>query len=226
MIVMSDETTPQPIVTEKEMVGIKTIIVLGCIVAIVFLLVCPFIGAYNSLVDSNQQVQRSASNIQTDLERRADLLPNLAAEVKGSATFESKTLIAVTEARAGQSQLIKSQLASSQNPDVASMSAKDEQLTNILGNFVKLQEQYPELQSTKQFVDLEAQTTATENEILVDRQTYNAAVMQYRSVCLLFPTNLVANQFGFNADRYQMYIPANQTRAETVPDVTFDFSKL
>lgn len=205
---------------------VKVGIVLFCIVLAIIFLVTPIIGAYNALVDSDQQVQRAASNIKIDMERRADLLPNLAATVQGSATFEYKTLVDVTLARAGESTKIKDRVSNTPASEVSKLASENEQLTNILGNFVKLQEQYPTLQTTQQFREFSAQVTATENEILADRQTYNAAVMQYRSVVLSFPTCLIANQYGFTADRYQMYIPANQTRAETVPTITFDFSKL
>lgn len=197
-----------------------------CLILIVMCLAVPLIGSYNALVDSDLQVNRAAANIKTDMERRADLLPNLASVIQGSATFEYKTLVDVTNARSGAAKSIGNDIANIPASDVNTLASKNEQLTNILGNFVKLQEQYPELQTTGQFREFSAQVTATENEILMDRQTYNAAVMQYQSVCRTFPTNLVAGYYGFRADKYSMYIPANQTRAEEVPTVTFDFSNL
>lgn len=204
----------------------KVLIICGCIVFAAIFLLCPIIGAYNALVDSDLQVQRAASNIKTDMERRADLLPNLAATVQGSATFEYKTLTDVTLARAGESTKIRKQIGATKETDIASLDAQNSQMTSILGNFVKLQEQYPTLQTTQQFREFSAQVTATENEILVDRQTYNAAVMQYKSVVSTFPSNIIANRFGFNVDRYQMYVPKDQSRAEAVPTITFDFTSL
>lgn len=221
---MSEEEDNKSVTITPKM--IKTGIVLFCIVLAVIFIVSPIIGAYNALVDSDIQVQRAASNIKVDMERRADLLPNLAATVQGSATFEYKTLVDVTLARAGESSKIKSGIADTPASDVQKLASQNEQLTNILGNFVKLQEQYPTLQTTQQFREFSAQVTATENEILADRQTYNAAVMQYQSVVRSFPVNMIADHYGFNADRYHMYVPANETRAETVPTITFDFSKL
>lgn len=221
---MSDEENGTTMESERK--AIKTLIVLACIAFAIIIVGSSIIGSYNALVDSDLQVQRAASNIKVDMERRADLLPNLAATLQGSATFEYKTLVDVTRARAGESQKIRADIADTKVSDVNSLASKNEQLTNILGNFVKLQEQYPTLQTTQQFREFSAQVTATENEILADRQTYNAAVMQYQSVVRSSPTNILAGMFGFNAEKYQMYVPANQTRAEEVPVVTFDFSKL
>jgi LemA protein len=203
---------------------------LGVILCAVFMacifIITPIIGSYNALVDSDLQVTRAASNIKVDLERRADLLPNLAETVKGSATFEYKTLVDVTLARAGESTKIKKHISDTPASEVPNLASDQEQLTQILGNFVKLQEQYPTLQTTQQFREFSAQVTATENEILADRQTYNAAVMQYQSVVRIFPSNLISGYFGFKADKYKMYEPTDMTRAETVPDITFDFSNL
>lgn len=197
-------------------------LVMFCVIAILV----PLMASYNSLVDSDLQVNRAAANVKTDLERRADLLPNLASTVQGSATFEYKTLTDVTLARAGASKQIKSDIQNTPATDLNALNSKQEQLTNILGNFVKLQEQYPTLQTTQQFREFSAQVTATENQILMDRQTYNAAVMQYQSICRSFPTNLIAGYYGFAPDRYQMYQPIDQARAEAVPNVTFDFTNL
>jgi len=209
-------------------VGISLAVLAFCIIMVV----TPLMGAYNMLVDSDIQVNRAAHNVQTDLERRADLLPNLAATLKGSADFEYKTqhdtFVQVAEARAQASKQVKSNIATSSPTELAAGSTNvDSQLT-MLGNFVKLQEEYPtlQLQTVQQFMEFSAQTTATENQILVDRQTYNAAVSQYQSVVRSFPVNLVANYYGFDANKYQMYVPKDQARAETVPTITFDFSNL
>jgi LemA protein len=220
MIAMSDET-PQTTNESAELrKGVGVCIVLACIVLAVLCLVTPIIGSYNGLVDSDVQVQRAAANIQTDMERRADLIPNLAATVKGSAVFEHDTLVETTLARAGtNSASLKDHI--SKTSDITELAAQNEQLTQILGNFVKLQEQYPALQTTQQFREFGAQVTATENEILADRQTYNAAVMQYQSMTRSFPSNIIAGWFGFKETKYSMWEPSNKTYAETVPTVDF-----
>ncbi len=213
--------------SNNEVIG-KTAIKIGlamvCIILAVMCLVVPLIASYNSLVDSDLQVNRAAANIKTDLERRADLLPNLAATVKGSATFEHETLVQVIEARANDASVIKNRIHSADT--ISGFASGEAQLNTLFGGIMTLNENYPTLQTTQQFREFGAQVTATENQILMDRQTYNAAVMQYQSICRSFPTNLVAGYYGFTPDRYQMYVPADQKRAETVPDVTFDFSNL
>lgn len=211
---------------------VKIVIALGILAICVIMVVTPLMGAYNMLVDSDIQVNRAAHNVQTDLERRADLLPNLAATVKGSADFEYKTqyntFVQVAEARAQASKQVKSNIAATSPTELAAGSTNVDSDLTMLGNFVKLQEEYPtlQLQTVQQFREFSAQETATENQILVDRQTYNAAVSQYQSVVRSFPVNLVANYYGFDANKYQMYIPKDQARAEAVPTITFDFSNL
>lgn len=233
---MAEETTTKTeeviSIDPKTMSAIKAGLAILILAACVMLVVTPLMGAYNTLVDSDIQVNRAAHNVQTDLERRADLLPNLAATVKGSADFEYKTqhdtFVQVAEARAQASRQLKSNIATASPTDLAAGATNvDSQLT-MLGNFVKLQEEYPtlQLQTVQQFREFSAQTTATENQILVDRQTYNAAVSQYQSVVRSFPTVLIAKWYGFDQNKYQMYIPKDQERAETVPTITFDFSNL
>lgn len=217
-----------PALMKTLKIGASLVIIALC----VMMIVAPLMGAYNTLVDSDIQVNRAAHNVQTDLQRRADLLPNLAATVKGSADFEYKTqyntFVQVAEARAQASKQLKSNIASASPTDLAAGATNvDSQLT-MLGNFVKLQEEYPtlKLDTVQQFREFSAQVTATENQILVDRQTYNAAVSQYQSVVRSFPTNLIAGYYGYSPDKYQMYIPKDQARAEAVPTITFDFSNL
>lgn len=204
-----------------------------CLILVVMCVAMPLMDAYNTMLDADLQVNRAAANVKTDLERRADLLPNLASTVKGSADFEYRTqhdtFVEVAEARALASAQAKAQIQNTPATTLAATSVPEEQqLTQILGNFVKLQEEYPnlQLQSVQQFREFGAQVTATENQILVDRQTYNAAVMQYQSVCRSFPNVLVAGWYGFDANGYQMYTPKDQNRAEQVPTITFDFSNL
>lgn len=202
----------------------KTGISMIAVVLAVMCIVVPIISSYNALVDSDLQVSRSAANIRTDLERRADLLPNLASAVKGSAEFEHNTLVQVIEARANDASVLKNRIHKANTMD--EMSRQDAQLGMMIGGVMTLNENYPTLQTTQQFREFQAQVTATENQILIDRQTYNAAVMQYQSVCRTFPTTIMADWFGFNPDKYQMYNPPNMTRAATVPEITFDFSNL
>lgn len=218
--------------SENDTIGIdattmKAIKICGAIICVVLAVMCvavPLMASYNSLVDSDLQVNRAAANIKTDLERRADLLPNLASTVKGSAVFEHETLVDTIAARAGDANAIKNRIHSANTID--EMQQGEAQLTTLFGGIMTLNEAYPTLQTTQQFREFGAQVTATENQILMDRQTYNAAVMQYQSICRSFPTNLIAGYYGFSATRYNMYIPKDQERAEAVPEITFDFTNL
>jgi LemA protein len=89
-----------------------------------------------------------------------------------------------------------------------------------------LTENYPQLQSTQQFHDLSAQITATENQILQDRQTYNTAVMQYQALVRSFPTNIIAGIYGFDVNKYQMFKPMDEAHAYAVPTVSFGFGSI
>jgi len=234
----SDENTsatPNTFTIDIKIIrAVKISVALIAVVLCVMMIGIPIANAYNALYDSDLQVQRAAANVKTDLERRADLLPNLASTVQASATWEYKTqhdtYVEVAQARgAGEAAKLKGQIADTPASQVAATGVpQEQQLTQLLGNFVKLQEQYPDvkLNSIQQFREFGAQVTATENQILVDRQTYNSAVTQYKRICGSFPTLLVADHYGFRADKYQMYTPPNQTRAEEVPTITFDFSNL
>lgn len=221
-------------ISPKTVSAIKICFSFACIILIIMCIGVPLGTAYNSLVDADLQVQRSAANVKTDLERRADLLPNLASTVQASATFEYRTqhdtYVEVAQARgAADAAKLLGQIRSAPAEQVAATGVpQEQQLTQILGNFVKLQEQYPDvkLNTVQQYREFGAQVTATENQILVDRQTYNNAVTQYKNIASKFPTVLVAGYWGFKPDRYQMYTPVNQTRAEEVPVITFDFSNL
>lgn len=201
----------------------KTILVLAGIFLCVFMIVSPVVNSYNSLVDSDLQASRASANIKVDLERRADLLPNLASGVKGSAIFEHNTVVETAMARGlAQMGTIREHVKAGSGTPIEQIQGDDSVLTAMLGNFVKLQEQYPTLQTTQQFREFEAQVTATENEILRDRHTYNAAAMQYQATCRSFPTVLLANVFGFDEDKWPMWESPNSARTQYAPNITFD----
>ena len=193
------------------------IIFFAIIVCIAFMII-PIIGAYNGLVNADLQVQKCDSNIRTDLVRRADLIPNLVAVVSGSVNFEKSTLVEVIGMRA-QATKIKEQVKSARSIDDIQQS--QDEIGAVIGRLLMLTENYPQLQSTQQFRDLSAQITATENQILQDRQTYNLAVMQYQRIVRSFPTNLVAGFYNFDADKYSLFKPMDETRAYAVPIISF-----
>ena len=199
--------------------GILFFAVLFCTI----FLILPIVGGYNGLVNAELQIHKTDANIRADLMRRADLIPNLVSVVEGSAKFEKSTLTDVIAMRT-QATVIKEQIQNAKTPE--ELEASQNTLTGIIGRLLMLTEQYPTLQTTQQFRDLSAQITATENQILVDRQTYNTAVLQYQSMSRSFPTNLIAGFFGFYPDKYSMYRPQNETYAYSVPHVTFDLGSI
>lgn len=212
--------------------GIKVAIALIVVGAIVFSTVGAVSKQYNQMVDADLQVQNAAGNVQTDLERRADLLPNLAATTQGSANFEYKTLVGTILARSGHTEKelaeTRKGIADANPVDAATgkVATKIDEMTmtQLLGNFVKLQEQYPTLQTTEQFRELSAQITATENQILTDRQTYNAAVRQYKSITTSWPAVLISGYLGYPPNKYDMYVPPDKTRTEIAPTLTFNMT--
>jgi LemA protein len=179
---------------------------------------CAGCNTYNSLVGSQESVRAAWSDVETQYQRRADLIPNLVSTVRGAANFEQETLQAVTEARAQ---------ATSVNLDVGDLSDPQRlqqfqqaqaQLSGALGRLLAVSENYPELQSVEAFRDLQAQLEGTENRIAVARRDYNQAAQQYNTQVRRFPTNLVANVAGF--DRRAMF--EAEQGAEDAPEVNFN----
>lgn len=166
------------------MKGLKTI---GIIVVILALIILPVIGSYNSLVSLDQSVKTAESNIDTQLQRRSDLIPNLVATVKGYAAQEKDVINDVVTAR--------SKLAGAQTvPDRANA---DTQLSSALSRLLVVVERYPELKSSQNFRDLSVALENTENRVLIARQDYNRAVNSYNTRVRRFPSSIVAGIFGF-----------------------------
>ena len=161
-------------------------ILIGLIVVLV-VLVMPAIGGYNKLVSLEQTVNTSESNIDTQLQRRSDLIPSLVNTVKGYATQEKDIFTDIANAR--------SKLAGASN--VSERATADGELSNSLSRLLVVVENYPDLKSNQNFSDLSIQLEGTENRIAVSRQDYNTAVTQYNTKRRRFPTNITASLFGF-----------------------------
>jgi len=172
------------------------------VVFIVMMVTLPVMGSYNTLVQKDIVVEQHKGNVQSALERRADLIPNFVATVEGSAKFEKSTLVGVIEARAEANQ-IKEQIKASQS--IEDLQKSQDSLQAVIGRLLMLNEQYPTLQTTTQFRELEAQLTATENQINSERNNYNSAVMDYKMSVRTFPNTIIAGMFGFSADKWGMF---------------------
>jgi len=181
---------------------LKKYVAFGIVVIVVMAILVPIGGSYNSLVQKDVTCEQMKANVQTALERRSDLVPNLVATIEGSAIFEHDTLTDVISAR-GQATKIKEQIASAQT--VEELQSSQNELGAVIGRLLLVYEQYPQLQTTTAFKELMAQLTATENQINAERNNYNAAVTDYRVTCRTFPSVVVARIFGFSENKWSMF---------------------
>jgi len=203
--------------------GLIALIVVG--VLVVILLICSISGvsSYNSLVAKKQNVDAQWSEVQNQMQRRADLIPNIVGTVKGVAGLEERVFTKIAEAR---SQL----LSTIQNPNSTTEQkiAADQNLTQsmrdggLLGTgcrFLSIAENYPQLKSNESFLKLQDELTGTENRLATARRDYTLAAQDYNTTRSRFPMVLFAGVFGFNAQPYFQADPG----AQQVPKV--DFSK-
>ena len=163
------------------------------VIAVVVLLVLYVISAYNSLVRKRNQVDNAWSQIDVQLKRRIDLIPNLVETVKGYAAHERQTLEAVVNAR-------NAAIAAPSNP--ASQAAADNVLTGALRQLFALSEAYPDLKANQNFLALQEELTATEGRVAYARQFYNDSVLGYNNKLQTFPTVVFAGMFGFEKREY------------------------
>lgn len=166
---------------------------------------------YNTLQGLDEQVNKAKAQIATQLQRRADLVPNLVETVKGVAEQESTVYIGVAEARSRLSAAVSS-------GNLQEMAQANAALTAPLSRLIAVAEAYPELKSNANFTQLQDQLEGTENRIAVARQDYNTAVESFNSSIRKFPTNLTAKMFGLGSPRE--YFEADAAAAEA-PKVKF-----
>ncbi|MEP6613217.1 MAG: LemA family protein [Mucilaginibacter sp.] len=169
------------------------LIVLGIIIVICLVGSC----SYNGIVKKDVVVKAKWSNVQSDYQRRSDLIPNLVATVKGAANFEKSTLVDVTNARAKATsiQVDASKLDAEQ---IQKFQAAQGGLSQALGRLLVASENYPELKSNANFMGLQSQLEGTENRINVSRRDFNDAVQDYNGTVRSFPAVIMAKIFGFS----------------------------
>ena len=175
-------------------------------------------GTYNSLVDSDETVIQSWADVETQYQRRSDLIPNLVRTVQGAADFESETLEAVTSARARATSI---NLNADDLGDPAKMEefmAAQQSLSGALGRLLMVTENYPDLRATEGFRDLQVQLEGTENRINVARRDFNGTVADYNRAVRRFPGSIIASITGF--DRKPSFEAVSG--AEKAPVVEFD----
>ncbi len=193
----------------------RPVVILGLVIVG---LIAAFSGcnSYNGFVNKDTVVEQSWSNVQSAYQRRADLVPNLVATVKGAANFEQETLTGVAEARA-KATSIQVDPTNLTPEKLAEFQSAQSGLSQALGKLLMVTENYPELRATESFKELQAQLEGTENRIKVERDKYNAAVADYNNAVRRFPANFWAGIFGF--DRKTPF-EADQG-AQNVPKVEF-----
>jgi len=176
-------------------------IVIIVIVLILFFGGCGCVGSYNSIVSLDQNAQSKWGTVQTDYQRRADLVPNLVATVKGVANFEKSTLVDVTNARA-RATSIQVDPTKLTPETIQKYQAAQGQLSSALSRLLVASERYPELKATENFTGLQAQLEGTENRIAVSRRDFNEAVQAYNTKIKSFPSNIVAKFGSFTEKGY------------------------
>jgi LemA protein len=178
---------------------------------IVVLLVLFVVFTYNGLVSRKVETDNAWSQINVQLQRRHDLIPNLVETVKGYAHHEQDTLQKVIQAR--------NQAISATN--VPDKIQAENQLTTAMRGLLAIAEAYPDLKANQNFLALQEELTATENRIGFARQHYNDVVTQYNQALMQFPANLVAGPFGFHAAEFFNLDPADAAAVKQVPKVQF-----
>jgi LemA protein len=152
------------------------------------------VGQYNTLVKLDEVVKTQRGQVESVYQRRADLIPNIVATVKGEADFEQKTLTQVIEARANATQL---KVDVNNAEEFVKFQEVQGELSQALGRLMVLTENYPSLRANQAFSDLRVQLEGSENRISVERMNYNETVKNYNTKLRTFPTNIIAGLFGF-----------------------------
>ena len=190
----------------------STIILLGVLAFFVVLILClgiSFKNSYNKMVTAQEGVEKALADLDTMLQRRADLIPNLVNTVKGESNHELEIINSVTSAR---TKLVNADT-------VEEMSEANSQLSSSLKMLMlNVTENYPQIATSKAFTELRDELSGTENRIAVARRDYNGAVQEYNLFIKKFPNNILAGMFGFEKAEY---FEADES-AQEVPNVSFD----
>ena len=176
---------------------------LGWIIPVVILVVIVLwaIGGYNGMVKMDEQVQNSWANVETQYQRRADLIPNLVSTVKGYAKHEQQTLEDVVKARSEATQ-VKVDAENLTPEKLAAFQKAQSGVSSALGRLLAVAENYPDLKANQNFLELQSQLEGTENRITVARKDFNDTAKSYNQAIRQFPKNILAGMFGFEKKSY------------------------
>jgi len=192
-------------------------IALGIVVVLVIGMFLWGIGVYNSLVTLDEAVQAAWSQVESQYQRRADLIPNLVETVKGFAAQEQQVLVGVTEARAKVGQITVTREVLEDPNAFARFQAAQDEFSSAISRLLAVAENYPTLKSNENFLALQTQLEGTENRIAVERRRFNEVVQQYNTTIRRLPASLLAGIAGF---REKQYFKAMEG-AEDAPAVKF-----
>ena len=170
----------------------KSTIAIIVVIVILIAIIAGLVSSYNGVVSLSEEVDNKFATIDTMLQRRADLIPNLVNTVKGYTNQEQAVIDSVTDARA--------KLAGANS--VEEKANADQELNTALSNLLVVVENYPDLKSSQNFIQLSDELSGTENRIATARRDYNEAVKSYNLKIKRFPSNIMANMFGFSAKDY------------------------
>ena len=201
----------------------RNIGLLGCVVALVVVVLIGgiyFVSVRNNLVGLDEGVKQSWAQVESQYQRRFDLIPNLVRTVQGAANFEKATLEAVVNARSRVGQVNVGGAAPTDAAQLQQFAAAQQGLSSALSRLLVVVEQYPELKANANFRDLQSQLEGTENRIAVERQRFNQTAQAYNTAIRRFPASVVAGMSGFKERPYFQ----GTAGSENAPDVNFDFS--
>ena len=188
----------------------KTGIIIGIIVAVILLW---GVSTYNGFVKKQENMTKAWGQVENVYQRRADLVPNLVAIVKNYAEYEQGTILAVTEARAKAANATVN-TENFDEKEFAAYEAAQEELGNAMNRLIVAVENYPDLKASENYLTLQAQLAGCENRILTERERFNEAAKAYNQSLRKFPSNIIANMFGFEK---RPYFEA-QAGADTAPE--------
>lgn len=190
----------------------------GLIITIVVIVLVALWGilSYNGLVGMDENVSNQWANVETQYQRRSDLIPNLVNTVKGYAKHESQTLEAVMAARSQASQ-VKIDPSNCTPQQLAAYQKAQGDVTTALGKLLAITENYPDLKANQNFLELQSQLEGTENRINVARKDFNDSAKEYNTSLRRFPRNIIASMFGFEKRNYF----EAEAGAEKAPKVEF-----
>ena len=186
------------------------------IIGVLVVLVLWIFSSYNGLVNKDEAVSSQWANVESQYQRRMDLIPNLVNTVKGYADFEQETLTKVIEARSNAT-AVKIDPSNITPEALAKFQQAQDGVSSTLGRLLVVMEKYPDLKANQNFLDLQAQLEGTENRIAVERQRFNETAQTYNTATRRFPGVLIANLFGFERRGYFESVEG----AEKAPTVDF-----